>query len=129
MKVIIAGSRTFNDYKLLLRSAWDFMNNVGSITEIVSGTASGADQLGEQFAEEFNIPVARFPAKWDLYGKSAGYKRNLEMANYADALIAFRVNGSMGTTHMINIAREKKLSGFAIDIKNGKVTTKTIGKV
>ena len=50
-----------------------------------------------------------FPADWDKHGKSAGYKRNLEMAENADALIAFWDGESRGTKHMIDIAKEKNL--------------------
>jgi len=51
------------------------------------------------------------PAEWDKYGKSAGYRRNQDMANVAEALIAIRVGGesSKGTTHMIKIAEAKGL--------------------
>ena len=88
MKVIIAGGRTFNDYDLLCK----FCNKALSLQteiEIVSGTANGADKLGEKYANENGYSIKQFPADWDKYGKSAGYIRNEEMAKYADALIAF----------------------------------------
>ena len=55
-KLIIAGSRTFNDYDLLKTN----VTNIDTITEIVSGTAKGADLLGERFAVENNIPIKKF---------------------------------------------------------------------
>ena len=30
----------------------------------------GADELGEQYAEDNNIPIKRFPADWKKHGKS-----------------------------------------------------------
>lgn len=108
MKVIIAGGRTFNDYKLLCQicdKALSLQNEV----EIVSGTANGADKLGEKYAKEKGCPVKHFPADWDKYGKSAGYKRNEEMAKYADALIAFWDGKSKGTKHMIDLAKRYEL--------------------
>jgi len=54
-------------------------------------------------------PVAKFPADWNKFKKSAGYKRNVEMAENADALIAFYDGKSKGTGHMIDIAKEKNL--------------------
>ena len=70
---------------------------------------SNCIELGEKYAMERNLHVAYFPAKWDKYGKSAGYRRNTEMADYADALIAFWDGKSRGTAHMIKIAKERNL--------------------
>ena len=42
---------------------------------IISGTASGADRLGERYAKEKGFQLRRFPADWNRYGKSAGYRR------------------------------------------------------
>lgn len=113
MKLIIAGTRTFDNYKLLKESVLKNVN-ISDIEEIVSGTAKGADSLGELFAFENDIPVKRFPANWDKYGKSAGYRRNVEMAEYGDTLIAFWDGVSKGTLHMINIAKNKNLKVFVI---------------
>ena len=115
MKLIVAGSREFNNYDLLKKSIQENFQR-WEVEEIVSGTARGADTLGEQFAKEYNIPVKQFPANWDLYGKSAGYRRNAEMASYADALIAFWNGESKGTMHMINLAKEKNLKVVIISV-------------
>lgn len=104
MKVIIAGARTFNDYELLCEKVSRTLRNQEKV-EIVSGTANGADKLGEKFAKEFNHDLIQFPADWDKYGKSAGYKRNEEMAKYSDALIAFWDGKSKGTKSMIELAK------------------------
>lgn len=79
------------------------------ITQVVCGMARGADMLGLRWANRMQIPVVRFPANWDLYGKSAGYRRNVQMAENADALIALWDGKSRGTGHMVDIARMKKL--------------------
>ena len=109
-KVIIAGGRDFAHYDFL-RSGADQLLALKdhNIIEIVSGTAKGADQLGEQYARENGFALTRMPAQWDKFGKSAGYKRNVQMAEYADALIACWDGKSRGTMHMINIATERKL--------------------
>lgn len=105
MKVIIAGSRDFNDYETL-KKVCNFMLSRQDEVEIVSGTARGADQLGEQYAREMGYPIKQFPANWDKEGKSAGYKRNEDMAKYGNALIAFWDGKSKGTEHMINLAKK-----------------------
>lgn len=102
MKTIIAGSRDFDDYELIKETLLKY----NDITEIVSGCARGADLLGEKFALEYNIPIKKFPAEWDKYGKSAGYRRNEQMAMYADALVAFWDGKSRGTKHMIDFAKQ-----------------------
>lgn len=108
VKVIIAGSREFNDYNLLKSYCSKMLSNLVDKHEIVivSGTAPGADRLGERFAREFGFGLERYPADWNTYGKSAGYKRNHQMAEVADYLIAFWVNGSKGTGHMVNIMQD-----------------------
>ena len=107
-KVIIAGSRDFDNYNLLVEVSNQLLKEESDI-EIVSGTARGADSLGERYALENNYKLTKFPADWSLYGKSAGYRRNVDMGNYADALIAFCDGISKGTKHMIDIATNKGL--------------------
>ena len=107
MKVIIAGSRNIEDYKLVV----DTIKRSGySITEVVSGCAVGIDTLGEQWATANDIPIKRFPAQWHQYGpKRAGPIRNKEMAEYADAAVIIWDGESRGTRNMIeNMVRRKK---------------------
>ena len=108
MKVIIAGSRYFNDYTLLCKYC-DFLLQSQTDIEIVSGTAKGADHMGERYAIERGYKTTRFPADWKKHGKAGGYIRNEEMAKYADALIAFWNGNSKGTEHMINLANKYNL--------------------
>lgn len=108
MKVIIAGSRSFFDYSFLCLKCDKALSSQTDI-EIVSGTANGADKLGEKYAEERKYQIKRFPADWDKYGKSAGHKRNEEMAKYSDALICFWNGSSMGSKSMIDLANKYKL--------------------
>lgn len=109
MKTIIAGSRTIEDYNTVL----DAVKQSGfTITEVVSGTARGVDRLGERYGREQGIPIKRFPADWDTYGKRAGYLRNETMVRFADALIAIWDGISKGTSHTINLAKEKGLKVY-----------------
>jgi hypothetical protein len=108
MKVIIAGGRTFDDYNLLCKACDNTLRLQNEI-EIVSGTANGADKLGERYANEKGYTIKQFPANWDKHGKGAGFIRNEEMAKYADALIAFWDGKSKGTKHMIDLANKYEL--------------------
>ena len=85
MKVIIAGGRNITDYNIVKTA---YHKSGFQATEIVSGAARGVDYLGELFAKDNCIAIRSFPADWNKYGKRAGPLRNLQMAEYADALIA-----------------------------------------
>lgn len=115
MKVIIAGCRDFNDYKLLSSKCQNILKEVNDI-EIVSGNCNGADLLGERFAKENGHNLILFPAEWSVYGLSAGPRRNEEMAEYADALIAFWDGKSTGTGDMIKRAEKHDLKIRIINI-------------
>ena len=55
----------------------------------------------------------------EKFGKSAGFRRNEQMAEFADALIAFWDGKSHGTKHMIDTATEK---GMNVSVVNyGKI--------
>ena len=90
---------------------------------IVSGTASGADQLGEQFANNYNLQLLKIPAKWDIidgidpkhirvnkygafYNSNAGFERNNEMASISHGCYVFWDGVSKGTANMIMLARD-----------------------
>lgn len=108
-KVIVAGGRHFNNYELLKQKLDVLLSNKEKV-EIVSGGAKGADSLGERYAKEKNLLLETKPADWDKHGNSAGYKRNKEMADYADALVAFWDGKSKGTKHMIDLAKKSNLA-------------------
>ena len=108
MKVIIAGSRDFKDYTMLTRYCDKILLNQINI-EIVSGTASGADRLGEKYTIKKGYPIKKFPADWDKFKKAAGPIRNRKMAEYADGLIAFWNSKSKGTENMIQEANKLNL--------------------
>jgi len=114
-RIIIAGSRGFTDYKYLEYVLDCYFNKyVSNKSEvaIISGTANGADRLGELYAESHGIEVIRCPAEWNKYGRAAGYKRNEEMAilsmseGYTGVLFAFWDGVSKGTKHMIDLAEK-----------------------
>jgi hypothetical protein len=101
MKLIIAGSRTFDNYELLCEIMDRVVNNVDVVTEVVCGGATGADSLGKRWADENSVPVKFMLADWTAHGKAAGPIRNAAMGEYADALLAFWDGKSPGTKNMI----------------------------
>lgn len=115
IKVIIAGSRKYDDYATLVEKCDKILSkkleNSNTQVVIVSGCAKGADSLGERYAVEKGLQVEKYPADWNRYGNSAGYRRNAQMAAIADALIAFPKLGeaNKGTMNMIECARKRGL--------------------
>lgn len=109
-RVIIAGGRFFNDYDLLMDKCDSFLQNkqMENII-IVSGHATGADALGEKYAQEKGHTLETYPADWKRHGRAAGPIRNAQMASIADALIAFWDGKSRGTKSMIDLANKKGL--------------------
>ncbi|HHB2481403.1 TPA: SLOG family protein [Bacillus cereus] len=120
VKVIVAGSREFKDYSKMANTLIAyFMNKSYSPddVEIISGTAGGADKLGERFADKAGCKLTRMPADWDGLGKKAGYIRNWDMAKYAGSdgvCFCFWDGKSKGTKHMIDLARKEGLEVHVI---------------
>lgn len=110
-RVIIAGGRDFNDLSLLSLICDRLLIKVTRLYNVIilSGTARGADKLGEQYAQNSNFMIERYPADWETHGRKAGIIRNQQMADKADALIAFWDGNSKGTQNMIASARKKGL--------------------
>ena len=113
-RIIIAGSRGATSeatYRLLEQKLSTILKEKRTthIIEIISGTAKGADRLGERYAATHGYHLHQFPADWTTYGKRAGYIRNEQMAEHSDALVALWDGESRGTKHMIDIANTKQL--------------------
>ena len=114
-RVVVAGSRDFNDYNLLSSELDKFLAGKKNVT-IVSGTARGADRMGEQYAAEHGYKIDQFPAEWSKYHQGAGPIRNLEMVKTADAVVAFWDNQSTGTKNIIDCAKQENIPYKVISV-------------
>lgn len=110
LRVLIVGSRDFNDYVLLETRVDDYLKDKYDYNiVIVSGGARGADTLAEKYAKTKHYDLKVFPAQWNKYGKMAGYIRNEEMHKYIAEIenrccIAFWDGASRGTQHNFPLA-------------------------
>lgn len=113
MKILVCGSRYFNDYKKMKEVLDEY-----EISEIIEGEARGADLLARKYGEEREIQVHPFPALWDKYGRAAGQIRNAQMLNEGrpDFVIAFRGPNSRGTQNMIDQANKAGVPVRIIEI-------------
>jgi hypothetical protein len=115
MKIAIVGSRCFNDYSLLRSVLKTYQQE---ITLIISGGAKGADQLGAQWSNDVlkQAPLIIRPNWKDIshadaiikkddkgnrYDARAGLRRNEQIAQQADLIIAFWDSQSKGTKQII----------------------------
>lgn len=122
MRIIIAGCRNGAD-ETVFNCVCDMVHDTFGISEVVSGAARGVDTQGEQWAEENDILVKRFPANWTEHGRGAGRIRNAEMADYVKharpymghGLIAFPSKGSVGTIDMIQRALTTRLDLLVVE--------------
>ena len=112
VKLAIIGSRDFTDYDKLCKTINKYFLQVDfkgddsyGIDEIISGAARGADLLGAKFAKENGIKLTEFPALWDVYGKSAGFRRNEDIVKSADCVLSFWNKTSRGTQNALNHAK------------------------
>lgn len=116
-RLVIAGSRTIDDYELLRRiflRGGKTPHDAPHKYEIVHGDCpQGVDQLAQQYADQWDLPVHTIPADWDTYGDAAGPIRNQRLAEYGDSLIALWDGESSGTENMI---QEALAAGLAVHV-------------
>ena len=94
MKVAVIGSRT-----LKIKNLAKYLPS--DVTELVSGGAMGVDSSAREYANQNCIPIREFYPDYARYGKVAPLKRNLQIINYADIVLAFWDGKSRGTKHVI----------------------------
>jgi hypothetical protein len=105
MNLAIVGSRDFTDYDWFTQQVEQILNEWDTETEsikcIISGGARGVDSLAKRYATEHDIKLIEFPADWQKFGKSAGPKRNTQIVEACDHLIAFPSKEGRGTQDSI----------------------------
>lgn len=127
LKVIIAGSRNFNDYEFLKTKCDKILERYNKDNVFVMvGCAKGVDTMAFNYCLERGYEVEVHRANWgdfykkpsheigttkygDQYWKLAGLMRNQEMVDKADALIAFWYEKSNGTKDVIERAKRKNI--------------------
>ena len=103
MKTAVIGSRGINISKD------ELIKYIPSdTTEIVSGGAKGIDTIAREAAKENHIMLTEFLPQYKIYKKGAPLKRNLQIIEYADRVIAIWDGKSKGTEFVINKCKELK---------------------
>ena len=113
MKIAIIGSRNI------------FIDDLGSylpnnVTEIVSGGAKGVDACARKYATHNKIMLTEFLPEYARYGRAAPLKRNLQIIEYADEVLAFWDGESKGTKFVIDMCKKssKKITVIKIGVRS-----------
>ena len=100
MKIAVIGSR-----KLKVEDLGQYLPE--GVTEIVSGGAAGIDTCAREYAVANGIKITEFLPDYARYGRGAPIRRNLQIIDHADMVLAFWDGSSRGTKHVIDICRKK----------------------
>lgn len=117
MKVVqVTGSRTFDGVEAR-RTVWAELDRQRPDL-VISGMARGVDRLAWEWAKSRKVECEEHPADWDLWGRSAGPRRNevmcqrslrLQAEGHEVVVLAWMVQGSRGTQDMVNRCRARHL--------------------
>ena len=94
MKVAIIGSRN-----LVIKDLEHYLPE--GVTEIVSGGAKGIDACAKEYANSNGIKLTEFLPEYERYGRGAPFRRNMQIIDYADEVLAFWDGQSRGTKFVI----------------------------
>ena len=98
MKLLVAGSRSIKEY--------DLQGLVPEgVTLIITGGASGIDEIAEEYADKKRISKLVLRPRYDLYGKAAPLKRNEEMVEICDMALVIWDGKSRGAGYTIKYAK------------------------
>lgn len=118
MTFSITGSIYFMDYKFFCKSIEALM--ITRDDKIITGCATGVEEMAQRYAMEKKIGYGVFYADWDRYKKAAGPIRNKKIIDRADMVVIFWDGMSPGTGHVKRLAEKAGKAGknmAIIDIK------------
>jgi hypothetical protein len=120
MRTIIAGSRAFD--KLSDEQGVELVNQAVleagfDITVVLNGCARGIDTFGKLWGLRNGKMISYYPADWKKYGLQAGYLRNIEMSNHAQALVCIWDGKSKGALHVQTEMRKRGKQVYVMTIE------------
>ena len=108
MRVGVIGTRKL-DCRELVYSKLDTLHEYYRIKTIVSGGAIGPDTFGADWATLNGVDSLIFIPDYVKHGKSAPFKRNTDIVENSDVIVAFWDGKSSGTKDSIDKARKRGL--------------------
>jgi hypothetical protein len=110
LRVAVIGSRD-----IYIKNLSDYLPLNTSV--IISGGAIGVDSCAKKYAFDHNIPYKEFRPNYKLFGRSAPIRRNIEIVENSDIIIAFWNMRSRGTKYTIDYARKRDKQTIVIKVK------------
>lgn len=108
-KILVCGSRWYSDREKIYHVLDAYHARIGPDLMIITGGASGADNIAREWAVDRGVDHLVLYAKWGQYGQAAGPLRNRRMAKKKPKkVLAFHPNldESRGTRDMIGVAEK-----------------------
>lgn len=123
LRILVTGSRTWTDSTVIAAAFHEVTRRFPEYLTwdgwtIVHGAApSGADKMADNWARVHLVEREPHPANWPEFGKSAGFRRNVEMVDAgASVCLAFVeacrkphhdviLHGSHGAMHTVGLAQ------------------------
>ena len=99
MKIAIIGSRN-----ITVNNLEDYLPK--NVTEIVSGGAKGVDTCAKEYALQNDLLLTAFLPEYSRFGKGAPLKRNIQIIEHSDEILAFWDGKSNGTKHVIDLCQK-----------------------
>ena len=101
MKLAVVGSRDIE--------VKDLQNYLPKdVTELISGGARGVDLCVRRYAEKMGIPLVEILPQYERYGRAAPIRRNEDIVDRADRVIALWNGTSRGTMNVITLCKKRK---------------------
>lgn len=120
MRVIVCGSRFWNNAGIINRELNALYGEHGVHLTVIEGDARGADAIAGEWADHNMIEHLWFTADWQKYGRAAGPIRNQHMLDTTKPhlVLAFHedIEHSKGTKDMIKRAKK---AGVEVRVFNG----------
>lgn len=114
MSVLVCGSRDYRD-KIRLYNELNRVFSDDKYSDMLTGGATGADRLAEDFAREHGIPCLSIPADWTKYGKIAGPIRNSEMIARKPLLVVAFSSQATLTAGTADTVRKARACGIPVE--------------
>jgi len=102
MRVAVVGSRAVKNFEAVCQAIMEKLPQ--GCSEIVSGGADGVDAAAKEVAGRMNIVYTAFLPDYERYGRQAPLKRNTQIVDYADYVLAFWDYCSSGTKNTLSEA-------------------------
>lgn len=99
IRVLVCGGRDYDDVEFV----YAVLDEIKPAF-VITGGATGADEIAEMWADERGAHLVRMPANWSTYGKAAGPSRNQQMIDEGKPNLVIAFPGGFGTANMIRRA-------------------------